>query len=200
MTERDRLLRLLVERSVRIGDFVLASGARSRFYVDCRTTTTHAEGLYLVGRLGLAALPEQHPDAIGGLTMGADPVAYAIAHASWIAGQPIHAFSVRKEAKAHGTGRRIEGSFAPGQRVIVVEDVITSGGSALRACEAVRAEGGDVAGVLALVDREEDGREAVEAAGYPVRALFGISELLEASERSTTSESPRTAETPRTHA
>jgi orotate phosphoribosyltransferase len=200
MTERERLLRLLVERSVRLGHFVLASGARSTHYVDCRTTTTHAEGLYLVGRLGFAALPEPYPDAIGGLTMGADPVACAIAHASWMAGKPVHAFSVRKEAKAHGTGRRIEGSFIPGQRVVIVEDVITSGGSALRACEAVQAEGGEVVGVLALVDREGGGREAIEAAGYPLRTLFGISELLAASERSSTSVPPRTPETPQSHA
>lgn len=128
--------------------------------------------------------------------MGADPVAYAIAHASWMAGKPVHAFSVRKEPKAHGTGRRIEGSFMPGQRVTIVEDVITSGGSALRACEAVRAEGGEVVSVLALVDRDGGGREAIETAGYPLRTLFGISELLAASERSSTSVPPRTPETP----
>ncbi|HEV2149688.1 MAG TPA: orotate phosphoribosyltransferase [Longimicrobiaceae bacterium] len=180
MTDRDRLLRLLVERSLRLGDFVLASGARSRYYIDCRTTTTHAEGQYLVGRLGLELLDGAGlaPATVGGLTMGADPVAYAVAHASWIAGRPVHAFSVRKEAKEHGTGKRIEGCFAAGDPVVVVEDVITSGGSALRACDAVRQAGGAVLGVLALVDREGGGREAIEAAGYPVHALFRVSELL----------------------
>ncbi|MBV9774235.1 MAG: orotate phosphoribosyltransferase [Gemmatimonadetes bacterium] len=180
MSERDRLLGLLLERSFRLGDFVLASGARSRYYIDCRTTTTHAEGQFLVGRLGFALLEEAGPtpDAVGGLTMGADPVAYAVAHASWIAGRPVHAFSVRKEPKAHGTGKRIEGCFTEGSRVVVVEDVITSGGSALKACEAVRAEGGEVLAVLALVDRESGGTEAIEAAGYPVRSLFRVSELL----------------------
>lgn len=184
MTERDRLLRLLLERSFRVGDFVLASGARSRYYIDCRTTTTHAEGQFLVGRLGFARLEEAGlaPDAVGGLTMGADPVAYAVAHASWIAGRPTHAFSVRKEPKAHGTGKRIEGCFGEGSRVVVVEDVITSGGSALRACEAVRAEGGEVLAVLALVDRESGGTEAIEAAGYPVHSLFRVAELLERAE------------------
>ena len=200
VSELDRLGRLLAERSVRTGDFVLASGARSSVYVDCRTTTTHAEGLYLIGRLGLAAIAELRPDSIGGLTMGADPVAYAIAHASWIAGDPVHAFSVRKEAKAHGTGKRIEGSFMAGQRVVVVEDVITSGGSALRACEAVRSEGGEVLTVFALVDRESGGREAIQAAGYPVRALFGLAELLSVSERSTTSGLPQAPGIRRTHA
>ena len=184
MTERQRLLALLLERSFRTGDFVLASGARSRYYIDCRTTTTHAEGQHLVGALGLRALREAglSPDAVGGLTMGADPVAYAVAHASWLAGTPVHAFSVRKEPKAHGTGKRVEGCFAEGSRVVVVEDVVTSGGSALRAMEAVRAEGGEVLAVLTLVDREAGGREVIEAAGVPVISLFGVSELLEAAE------------------
>lgn len=179
MSDRERLLGLLVERSFRVGDFVLASGARSRFYVDCRTTTTHAEGQAVIGRLGLAALREAglRPAAVGGLTMGADPVAYAIAHASWLADDPVNAFTVRKEPKAHGTGKRVEGCFASGDRVVVVEDVITTGGSALKAIQAVEAEGGVVIGVLALVDRQEGGREAIEAAGYPVHALVPIAEL-----------------------
>jgi orotate phosphoribosyltransferase len=182
VTDRDRLLRLLVDRSLRLGDFVLASGARSRYYIDCRTTTTHAEGQYLVGRLGLEALEAAGlaPASVGGLTMGADPVAYAVAHASWIAGRPVNAFAVRKEAKEHGTGKRIEGCFAAGDRVVVVEDVITSGGSALRAIDAVVDAGGTVLGVLALVDREGGGRETIEAAGHPVHALFRVSELLAA--------------------
>ncbi len=180
MTERDRLLALLLERSFRLGDFVLASGARSRYYVDCRTTTTHAQGQYLVGRLGLAALDEAglRPDALGGLTMGADPVSYAIAHASYLAERPVHAFSVRKEPKAHGTGKRVEGCFAPGQRVVVVEDVVTSGGSALKACEAVAAEGGEILAVLSLVEREGEGRAAIEGAGHRLVSLFPVSELL----------------------
>jgi orotate phosphoribosyltransferase len=179
MSDRERLLSLLVERSFRVGDFVLASGARSRFYVDCRTTTTHAEGQAVIGRLGLAALrgAELRPAAVGGLTMGADPVAYAIAHASWLADDPVNAFTVRKEPKAHGTGKRLEGCFASGDRVVVVEDVITTGGSALKAIQAVEAEGGVVIGVLALVDRQEGGREAIEGAGYPVHALVPIAEL-----------------------
>lgn len=181
MTDRDRLLHLLAERSVRLGDFVLASGARSSYYVDCRTTTTHAEGQALVGRVGLATLRAAglDPVAVGGLTMGADPVSYAIAHASWLAGEPVNAFSVRKEAKQHGTGKRVEGCFAAGDRVVVIEDVVTSGASALKAAEAVRAEGGEVLAVLTLVDREAGGREVVEETGYPVISVFRVSELLE---------------------
>lgn len=178
--DRDRLLRLLAGRSVRFGDFTLASGARSDFYVDCRTTTTHAEGQALIGRLGLAALEEAGlaPDAVGGLTMGADPVSYAIAHASWLAGRPVNGFTVRKEAKAHGTGKRVEGCFSAGDRVVVVEDVVTSGGSALRAADAVEAEGGTVLAVLALVDRASGGRERIEERGLRLISLFGIDEVL----------------------
>lgn len=182
MSDRDRLLALLLERSFRTGDFVLASGARSSYYIDCRTTTMHAEGQALVGRMGLALLRDAGlaPDAIGGLTMGADPVAYAIAHASFLAGDPVNAFSVRKQAKEHGTGKRVEGCFAAGDRVVVVEDVVTSGSSALQACDAVEAEGGTVLAVISVVDRESGGREAIEARGYAVHALFPIRELLAA--------------------
>jgi orotate phosphoribosyltransferase len=140
----------------------------------------HAEGLALVGILGLAAIREAGwaAAAVGGLTLGADPVAYAIAAAS--AGRPpaLHGFTVRKAAKAHGAGRRIEGCFEHGMRVIVVEDVITTGGSALEAAHAVAVEGGTVSGILAVVDREEGGRDAIVRAGYPVIALVGVAELL----------------------
>jgi orotate phosphoribosyltransferase len=187
---RQRLLELLLERSFRVGDFVLASGQRSRYYIDCRATTMHAEGQHLVGRMALEALEEAGlaPDSVGGLTMGADPMAYAIAHASWDAGRPIHAFSVRKEPKAHGVGRQIEGCFEAGHRVVVIEDVITSGGSALRACNAVSDAGGEILAVLALVDREGGGREAVEAEGYPVIAMYGVGELMEAADGSASPE------------
>lgn len=178
--KRDRLRALLLERSIQRGDFVLASGARSPYYVDCRTTTMHAEGQALVGSLACRLLRESglEPAGVGGLTMGADPVAYAIAHRSWLDGAPMNAFSVRKQPKEHGTGRRIEGCFAPGDEVVVIEDVITSGGSALQACEAVEAAGGRVLGVLALLDREAGGRERIEERGYRVVTIYGISELL----------------------
>jgi orotate phosphoribosyltransferase len=170
---------LLLARSVRRGHFVLASGRTSEFYVDARLTTMSAEGLMLIGRLGLAALREAGwtPTAVGGLTMGADPVAYAIAAASVSSAPIVDAFSVRKEAKAHGTGRRVEGNFKAGTPVVVVEDVITSGGSALKAIEAIREEGGLVLGILAVVDREEGGRAALEAAGHRVVALTTATRL-----------------------
>ena len=177
--DRVALISLLKQRSVRFGDFTLASGARSPWYIDCRLTTMSAPGQLLIGPLGLQAIHDARwaPVAIGGLTMGADPVAYAIAAASASGSAPVDAFSVRKEAKKHGTGRRIEGNFKPGDRVVVIEDVITSGGSALSAIDAIRDEGGEVLGLLALVDREAGGREKIEATGVSVRALVQVSEL-----------------------
>jgi orotate phosphoribosyltransferase len=174
-----RLRELLLERSVTRGDFVLASGRRSSFYIDARRTTMAGEGLALIGALGLSRLRARgwHPQAIGGLTLGADPVAYAVALAARAEGMPLDAFTVRKQAKTHGTGRRIEGCFAPNASVVVVEDVITTGGSAHEAIAAVEAEGGRVLGVLAVVDREEGGRAALEQAGYAVETLVAIAEL-----------------------
>ena len=175
----ERLRRLLLERSVRRGDFVLASGQRSSYYIDCRLSTMSAEGQGLIGRLGWQAIREKgwRPKAVGGLTMGADPVSYAIAAASWGTELPMDAFSVRKEAKGHGTGRVIEGNFAEGDEVVVVEDVITTGGSAQRAIAAVTEAGGKVVGVLAVVDRGQGGRETLEGEGREVVALVGVKEL-----------------------
>jgi orotate phosphoribosyltransferase len=180
MTTHDRLLSILAERSARRGQFTLASGRQSTLYIDARLTTMSPDGLALIGPLALAALRDVdwRVQAIGGLTLGADPISYAIAYASADTGSPLRAFTVRKEAKAHGTGRLIEGPFHAGDRVAVIEDVITTGGSALRAVEAVRAAGGTVAGVLALVDREEGGREALVGAGLPVVALARASDIV----------------------
>ena len=180
MSGRLDLLRMLAEHSARRGTFVLSSGKTSDLYIDARMTTMRPEGLVLVGTIGLAALRELgwRPDSVGGLTLGADPIAYAIAYASAQAGTPIRAFTVRKEAKQHGTGRRIEGPFQAGDRVVVIEDTITTGQSARNAIDAVRAEHGTVVGVLALVDREEGGREALMALGVPVHALTAASEIV----------------------
>ncbi|HEY5941204.1 MAG TPA: orotate phosphoribosyltransferase [Gemmatimonadales bacterium] len=179
MTDRESLRRLLLERSVRRGSFVLASGQRSSYYIDCRLTTMSAEGMTLIGRMGWEALQQMgwRPTTIGGLTMGADPVAYAIAAASYGSTAPVDAFSVRKEAKDHGTGRLIEGNFKSGDPVVVVEDVITSGGSALKALAAVEEAGGTVLGVLAVVDREQGGKAVLETNGRRVVTLTTASDL-----------------------
>jgi orotate phosphoribosyltransferase len=144
MTTHDRLLSILAERSARRGQFTLASGRQSTLYIDARLTTMSPDGLALIGPLALAALRDTdwRVHAVGGLTLGADPISYAISYASAETATPLRAFTVRKEAKAHGTGRLIEGPFQAGDRVAIIEDVITTGGSALRAVEAVRAAGG----------------------------------------------------------
>lgn len=176
---RDALVELLAARSARRGTFTLASGRVSDFYVDCRLTTMSPDGLVLVGPLahGLLLSSGWVVDSVGGLTMGADPVSYAIAYASALAGAPIRCFAVRKEPKGHGMGKRIEGSFRSGDRVVVIEDSMTTGGSALNAAAAVRAEGGEVIGALTLVDREEGAQEALAAAGVPLVAFTTAAEL-----------------------
>jgi len=180
MTTHDRLLSILAERSTRRGQFTLASGRQSTLDIDARLTTMSPDGLALIGPLALAALHHAgwQVDAVGGLTLGADPISYAIAYASAGSEAPLRAFTVRKEAKAHGTGRQIEGPFREGDRVAVIEDVITTGGSALRAAKAIQAAGGSVSGVLALVDREEGGREALEDVGLSVIVLARASEIV----------------------
>lgn len=185
---RTSLLRILAAQSFRLGDFTLASGQKSDYYIDCRTTTLHAEGGRLAGLL-LHDLIRQHmPEAraVGGLTMGADPLVSNIATASALfavnAGLDpsgpgvhlLHGFLVRKAEKTHGTGRRIEGFLATGAPVVIVDDVCTTGGSTITAMEAAREAGMRVIGVLCLVDRQQGGRARIEAAaaGAPFLSLF----------------------------
>lgn len=177
--DRTALADLLRERSLREGDFVLASGARSDYYIDARPTTMSGLGQALIGRLGLAAIDREGwpADAVGGLTLGADPVAYAIAHTAALGGRALDAFTVRKEPKGHGAGRRIEGNLPPGAGVVVIEDTVTTGASALNAVAAVREAGARVLGVLAIVDREEGGGERIRAQGLALHALFTANEL-----------------------
>ena len=181
MSDRGTLVRLLAQRSVRRGRFTLASGRESSHYVDARLTTMSPEGLAVIGPLALEAIRARgwHVDAVGGLTLGADPIAYATALASVSAPPLVRAFTVRKEAKQHGTGRLIEGPMREGDRVVVIEDVITTGGSALRAAEAIQRGGATISGILALVDREEGGRGVLEGQGFQVVCLATLSELLD---------------------
>jgi len=185
MSDRDSLIRLLAERSVKTGNFILASGKTSSVYVDARLTTMSPDGLSLIGPLGLDTMMRAgwKAESVGGLTLGADPIAYSISYASARLERPIRAFTVRKQAKLHGATNLIEGPFRPTDSVVIVEDVITTGASALRAIDAVEQAGGTVMGVLALVDREEGGRETIEARGLDVIALSRITEILDLQQR-----------------
>jgi orotate phosphoribosyltransferase len=182
MTDHSALIALLAERSAKRGRFKLASGKESDFYVDARLTTMSPDGLALIGPLALSVLRETgwRIDAVGGLTLGADPISYAISYASASSDHPLRAFTVRKEAKAHGTGKLLEGPVREGDCVAIIEDVITTGGSALRAIEAVRNAKASVTGVLALVDREEGGRQAIEKAGVSVVSLTTATQIIAA--------------------
>lgn len=174
--DRRRLLALLTERSYAKKKVVLSSGKESDFYVDCKKTALLAEGHWLVGRLLFDAIRRETPEAVavGGLTMGADPLASAVSLVSHLGGSPLHAFLVRKEPKGHGTGQWIEGLSALGRgaKVAIVEDVITTGASAIKAIERARAEGLEPVAAFALVDRQEGGREAIAALGVAVHSLF----------------------------
>jgi orotate phosphoribosyltransferase len=167
---RDQLLELLATNSFRLGEFTLSSGGKSDYYIDCRTTTLHAQGAELAGRVFLELIQQQgwQPQAVGGLTMGADPIVVATSVISSQADAPIHGFLVRKAEKAHGMGRRVEGFQEKGARVVIVDDVCTTGGSTIQAIEAAREFGFNIAGVACLVERlEAGGRPAVEKAAAP---------------------------------
>jgi len=175
-SDKSRLLDLLRQLSFERRKVILASGKESDFYVDCKRTALTAEGHVLVGRCLFALLREIKPlvRGVGGLTLGADPIASAVSLTSFLEGEPVDAFIVRKEPKGHGTGQWIEGrkTIPDGSRVVVLEDVVTTGGSALKAIERCRSENLVPVACLALVDRLEGGREAIEAAGVPLTALF----------------------------
>jgi len=181
MSDRERLLELLTRLAYERRRVLLSSGRESDFYIDTKQASLTAEGHYLVGRLVLAEIRAHFAgaQAVGGMTMGADPIASATSLTSFLERGPLPAFYVRKEPKGHGSNQWLEGkkSIPAGARVAVVEDVVTTGASTLKAVERVRSEGFSVLGVVALVDREEGGRQAVEAAGLPLRALFHRSDF-----------------------
>jgi orotate phosphoribosyltransferase len=174
---RKRLMEIVLERSFKLGDFTLSSGKKSDYYVDCRTTSLHPEGTCLMARLMLPKIIDMGADAVGGLTLGADPVTASVIFESFLADYPLMGFIVRKEQKKHGTGLQIEGNLKKEHTVVVLEDVITTGGSALQAVEAVRQAGAKVVGVMAIVDRQEGGREAIKKEGLKVHSIFTASEL-----------------------
>ena len=184
MSARDDLKTMLLEKSVRTGEFTLASGKTSDLYVDCRVTALDTRGAGWIGELGWDLVREKieseglEVDAIGGMTMGADPISLVVGMASTGHEKALQVFTVRKEPKGHGRGKQIEGNFQEGNKVVVADDVITTGGTTLTTIDAIRKAGGEVVFCLVLVDREEGGREAIEANGVPVASIFTRSELL----------------------
>ena len=182
MNERERLKTLLLEKSYRKGTFTLTSGRTSDFYIDGKQTTLDAEGAWLCGRL-LYELIEDASEpigAVGGMTLGADPLVTAVSIVSYLEKAPIPAFIVRKEAKDHGTGNYIEGkaNLQPGSRVALLEDVVTTGGTLLKVIERVENEGFSIGLVATVVDREEGGAATLAQAGYQLKSLFTRTQLV----------------------
>jgi len=178
---RERLKGLILERALKTADkpiFKLSSGKMSNYYIDLRTITLDGEGGFVIGNLIFDMVKEEKPDGVGGLTLGADPIAYGTALVSYLNKQPIKPFVVRKEPKGHGTGKQIEGNVKAGDRVFIVEDVITTAGSSLKAAKVVKEAGIEVLGIIAIVDREEGGEERIRQEGFRFFPIFRISELL----------------------
>jgi orotate phosphoribosyltransferase len=177
MTDRDALLTQITDKAVVHGRVTLSSGKEADYYVDLRRITLDAQAAPLVGRVMLELTAGWDYDAVGGLTLGADPVATAMMHAAAATGRELDAFVVRKEGKAHGLQRRIEGPDVTGRRVLAVEDTSTTGGSVLTAVEALRDAGADVVGVAVIVDRSTGAQEKVEAEGLGYRFAYGRQDL-----------------------
>ena len=174
MYDKAALMELVRKLALQLGDFTLASGKKSKFYLDCRKVTLDSAGANLIADGMLALMGADLPDAVGGMAIGADPITAAIITVAGRNGKALRGFIVRKEAKQHGTGRDVEGPVQPGDRVIVVEDVVTTGGSSLAAIEKAEAFGLKVLGVLAIIDRLEGGRETLAARGYSLQTLLTI--------------------------
>lgn len=181
MYDKNALIDLVREKALKFGDFTLASGKKAKYYLDCRQVTLDSRGARLIAEGMLELIGEPLPDAVGGMAIGADPITGAIITLAGLRDLPLRGVIVRKEAKGHGTGRAVEGPVAPGEEIVIVEDVVTTGGSSLRAIDRCEQFGLKVRGVLAIIDRLEGGREAFAAAGHELQTLltirdFGIAE------------------------
>jgi orotate phosphoribosyltransferase len=177
-----KLAKLLLELSYREGDFTLTSGKKSEYYFDCKQTALHPEGGYLIGRLFFEMLKEYEAEGIGGMTLGADPLVSGVTVVSHLEGRPLPGFIIRKKSKGHGTDQYLEGlaNFSEGDKVVLLEDVCTTGGTLITAAERVRDAGLEIVGVLAVLDREEGGREKLKEAGLQLDSIFTRKELLAA--------------------
>lgn len=174
MYDRQQLIDLVRQLGLKLGDFTLASGKKSSYYLDCRKVTLDSQGANLIAHGMLELLGNKLPDAVGGMAIGADPITAAIITTAGAQGRKLKGFIVRKEAKQHGTGKDVEGPVHPGESCYIVEDVVTTGGSSLAAIEKVEAFGMKVLGVLAIIDRLEGGAEAFASRGYTLRTLLTI--------------------------
>jgi orotate phosphoribosyltransferase len=174
MYDRSALQQRICEKALRFGEFTLASGKKANYYLDCREITLDAQGARLVGEGMLELLADDMPALVGGMAIGADPITAAILTLAGVRGTPLRGVMVRKEAKQHGTGKFVEGPFRAGETLVVVEDVVTTGGSSLLAIERCEAVGLKVKRVLAIIDRLEGGREAFAAKGYELTTLFTV--------------------------
>lgn len=179
---KDRLIELIIEKAFKYSEepvFKLVSGRMSNYYFNCKTITLHPEGMHLVGNIIFEMIRGSSPAGIGGLTLGADPIADAVAYTSFLKKAPIEAFVVRKTAKSHGTMQWIEGNVKAGDKVIIVDDVITTGKSTIEAVSRAREAGLDIIKVIAMIDRQEGGRENIEALGLKVEAVVTREEVME---------------------
>lgn len=176
---KKRLKEILLEKSVITGrEFTLASGKTSDFYVDARITTLDPEGAYLCGKIFLQMLEDFKVNAVGGYSIGADPIVTSIAVLSFLAGNPIPAFIIRKQEKSYGTAKIIEGNFPKGGKVAIFDDVVTSGGSILKGADQVNSHGGSIEVIMAVLDREDGGRKVIEDAGYKFLSIFTRSDFI----------------------
>jgi orotate phosphoribosyltransferase len=177
MYDRDALIGLVRTKALKFGDFTLASGKKASYYLDCRQITLDSRGAQLIGAGMLDLLAADMPNLVGGMAIGADPITAAILTLAGVGGKPLRGVMVRKEAKQHGTGKLVEGPFAPGESLVIVEDVVTTGGSSLLAIQRCEEVGLKVKRVLAIIDRLEGGREAFAARGYELTTLFTIKDF-----------------------
>lgn len=180
MEEKARLLEILREFSYQEGDFVLVSGKRSSYYIDAKETTLNPEGMFLVGNIMYSMVRELPGiEAVGGVSIGGDPLVCSVVLSAYNAGDTLQGFLIRKEPKGHGTNKWIEGgkNLRPGMKVMILEDIVTTGGSSLKAIESTEKEGFEVKGIIAILDRLEGGKEAIESKGYYYKAIFNINNL-----------------------
>ncbi|WP_456399997.1 orotate phosphoribosyltransferase [Persephonella sp.] len=181
MDYKGKLKELITERALKVSDkpiFKLSSGKLSTYYMDLRTITLDPEGGFIIGNIIYEMIKDKNPDGVGGLTLGADPISYATSIVSYINKNPIKPFVVRKEPKGHGTGKQIEGNMKEGDRVFIVEDVVTTGGSSLKAAKVAKDFGMEILGIITIIDREEGGRENIEKEGFDFISVFKISDFL----------------------